>query len=145
MRMKTWMAAVGLAAAVAATAAQAANTVEVFKSPLCGCCGYWVDYLKQNGFDVRVHDVNDVGAARKRLGMPDKYAACHSAKVDGYAIEGHVPAQDIKRLLAERPRAVGIAVPSMPPGSPGMPSPKPVAFDTLLVGADGSYRVFARH
>lgn len=142
MRLHAWVAIAGLAAVVTA---HAAETVEVYKSPSCGCCGSWVEYLKQNGFAVKVQEVADVGAARKQLGMPQQYAACHTAKVGGYVVEGHVPADDIKKLLAEKPQAVGIAVPSMPPGSPGMPSAKPIAYDTLLVQRDGTYKVFSHH
>lgn len=142
MKSKVWIAAGLLAAAFAA---QAADRVEVFKSPYCGCCGHWVEYMKRNGFDVEVHDVKDVGAARERLGMPQKFGACHTAKVGGYVVEGHVPAEDVRRLLAQKPKAVGIAVPAMPPGSPGMPSDKPVSYDTLLVRHDGGSNVFSRH
>lgn len=142
-RLRTWM--VFGSFAIAATAVHGMEPVSVFKSPTCGCCGYWVEYLKQNGFEVKVHDVEDVSAARKQLGMPQKYAACHTAKVGGYVVEGHVPAADIKRLLVDKPQAIGIAVPSMPPGSPGMPSAKPVAYDTLLVQRDSDYKVFSSH
>lgn len=143
MKLKRWI--VTLGAAMAAITAQAAELVEAFKNPYCGCCGYWVQYMKQNGFDVKVQDVADVNGVRKQLGMPQSLAACHTAKIGGYVIEGHVPAEDVKRLLAEKPRALGIAVPSMPPGSPGMPSDKPVHYDTLLVLNDGSYKVFSHH
>lgn len=125
--------------------AQAATQVEVFKSPYCGCCGGWVEHLRKNGFQVQTHDVNDVPAARKKLGMPDQLGSCHTAKVGGYIVEGHVPASDIQRLLKEKPKALGLAVPSMPPGSPGMESAKPVPYDTLLVQSDGTTRVFAHH
>jgi hypothetical protein len=125
--------------------AQGAPRVEVFKSASCGCCGAWVDHLRENGFEVKTHDVTDVPAQRKKLGMPERLGSCHSAKVGGYVIEGHVPAADIRRLLKEKPRAIGLAVPSMPPGSPGMEGPRSVPYDTLLVGRDGSDRVFAKH
>lgn len=125
--------------------AQGAPRVEVFKSATCGCCGAWVEHLRQKGFEVTTHDVGDVAAERKKLGMPDRLGSCHSAKVGGYAIEGHVPAADIRRLLKEKPKALGLAVPSMPPGSPGMESPRPIPYDTLLVARDGSTRVFASH
>lgn len=132
---------------LASTAAWSAMpvSIEVFKSPYCGCCEGWVKHLRQNGFAVQVHDVGDVPAARKKLGMPDELGSCHTAKVGNYVVEGHVPAADIQRLLKERPKALGLAVPSMPPGSPGMESPKPVPFDTLLVQQDGGTRVFAHH
>lgn len=125
--------------------AQAATTVEVFKNPSCGCCGKWAEHLRNSGFQVQIHEVADVPAARKQLGMPDRLGACHTAKVGGYVIEGHVPAADIQRLLKEEPKALGLAVPSMPPGSPGMEGPKPIPYETLLVQADGSTGVFARH
>ncbi len=136
-----------LAALLASSAAWATAPaeVEVFKSPHCGCCKGWVEHLRQNGFKVTTHDVNDVPAARAKLGMPDRLGSCHTAKVGGYVVEGHVPAADIQHLLKEKPKALGLAVPSMPPGSPGMESPKPVPYDTLLVQADGSTRVFAQH
>lgn len=125
------------------TFAQGTPGVEVFKSASCGCCGGWVEHLRRNGFEVTTHDVADVPAERKRLGMPDRLGSCHSAMVGGYVIEGHVPAADIRRLLKEKPKALGLAVPSMPPGSPGMESSRPIPYDTLLVGRDGSTRVFA--
>jgi hypothetical protein len=130
----------------AATAfAQGAPKVEVFKSASCGCCGAWVEHMRQNGFQVTTHDVGDVPAQRKKLGMPDRLGSCHSAKVGGYVIEGHVPAADIRRLLKEKPKALGLAVPSMPPGSPGMEGPRAIPYDTLLVARDGTTRVFASH
>ena len=125
--------------------ASAAVMVDVYKSPHCGCCGKWVEHLRQAGFAVRTHDVNDVPAARQRLGMPERLGSCHTAKVAGYVVEGHVPAADIQRLLKEKPPALGLAVPSMPPGSPGMESPKPMPYNTLLVQANGSTQVFAKH
>jgi hypothetical protein len=131
--------------AASAAIAQAIPGVEVFKSASCGCCGAWVARLRQNGFQVITHDVGDVSAERKKLGMPDRLGSCHSAKVGGYVIEGHVPAADIRRLLREKPQALGLAVPSMPPGSPGMEGPRSIPYDTLLVARDGTTRVFASH
>lgn len=125
--------------------AQSSAAVEVFKSPYCGCCGKWVEHLRQNGFQVNTHDVEDVTAARKKMGMPDRLGSCHTAKIGGYVVEGHVPAADIQRLLKEKPKALGLAVPSMPPGSPGMESAKPVPYQTLLVRTDGTTQVFAQH
>lgn len=125
--------------------AQIAPKVEVFKSASCGCCGAWVEHMRQNGFQVIAHDVGDVPAEREKLGMPDRLGSCHSAKVGGYVIEGHVPAADIRRLLKEKPKALGLAVPSMPPGSPGMEGPRAIPYDTLLVARDGTTRVFASH
>lgn len=135
----------GLALASGTALAQATTQVEVFKSPYCGCCDKWAEHLRQHGFKVIARNVDDVTAARKALGMPERYGSCHTAKVGQYLIEGHVPAADIRRLLAEAPKAIGLAAPGMPQGSPGMESPTPQAYDTLLVGTDGSARVFARH
>jgi hypothetical protein len=144
--MKPIRIALALVLLSAATAfAQGAPKVEVFKSASCGCCGAWVEHMRQNGFHVTTHDVADVSAQRRKLGMPDRLGSCHSAKVGGYAIEGHVPAADIRRLLKEKPNALGLAVPSMPPGSPGMESSRPIPYDTLLVARDGTTRVFASH
>ena len=144
--MKPIRIALALVLLSAATAfSQGAPKVEVFKSASCGCCGAWVEHMRQNGFHVTTHDVADVSAQRRKLGMPDRLGSCHSAKVGGYAIEGHVPAADIRRLLKEKPNALGLAVPSMPPGSPGMESSRPIPYDTLLVARDGTTRVFASH
>ena len=129
----------------ASSAMAQATVVEVFKSPYCGCCGKWVEHLRQSGFEVKAHDVEDVPAVRQKLGMPDRLGSCHTAKIGGYVVEGHVPAADIQRLLKEKPRALGLSVPSMPPGSPGMESSKPIPYQTLLVQSDGSTRVFAQH
>jgi hypothetical protein len=135
----------GLTLSLTVAAEAARPVIDVYKSASCGCCEGWSEHLRKAGFDVRTHDVGDVPGARQRLGMPEKYAACHTAKVGNYLIEGHVPAADIKRLLAEKPKAIGLAVPSMPPGSPGMENPHPVPYETLLVQANGSAIVFARH
>lgn len=125
--------------------AHAAERVEVFKSPYCGCCEKWVEHMRKAGFDVVTKDVNDVPAARKLTGMPERFGSCHTAKVGGYVVEGHVPAADVQRLLKEKPKAVGLAAPGMPQGSPGMETNHPQPYDTLLVQADGSYKVFAKH
>jgi hypothetical protein len=125
--------------------AHAAERVEVYKSPYCGCCEKWVEHMRKAGFDVVTKDVNDVPAARKLTGMPERFGSCHTAKVGGYVVEGHVPAADVQRLLKEKPKAVGLAAPGMPQGSPGMETNHPQPYDTLLVQADGSYKVFAKH
>ncbi|MGN7103325.1 DUF411 domain-containing protein [Ralstonia holmesii] len=120
--------------------------VEVWKTPTCGCCKDWLTHLRDNGFDVAAHDVEDTVAARKRAQMPERYASCHTGMVQGYALEGHVPAREIKRLLRERPKAVGLAVPSMPLGAPGMDGPtyggRRMAYNVLLIGADGQSTVY---
>jgi hypothetical protein len=121
------------------------TTVEVWKDPNCGCCHLWVEHLQAHGFMVNVRDVGNT-AARQRLGMPEKLGSCHTATVGGYVIEGHVPAADIRRLLKERPVALGLSVPGMPIGSPGMDGPeykgRKDAFDVLLVQKDGTAKSF---
>ena len=123
--------------------------VEVWKSPSCGCCADWIAHMRAAGFDVQVHDSGNV-AARARLGLPARYGSCHTALVGGYVVEGHVPAADVTRLLREKPAALGLAVPGMPVGSPGMDGPeyggRRDPFDTLLVErGGGGHRVFVAH
>lgn len=122
--------------------------VEVWKDPSCGCCGDWIKHLQAQGFAVKVNDTGNT-AMRKRLGIDIKFGSCHTALVGGYAVEGHVPAREIRRLLKERPAALGLAVPGMPVGSPGMDGPayggRRDAYDTLLVQRDGGSQVFRRH
>lgn len=119
--------------------------IEVWKDPDCGCCKDWVTHLEANGFAVRVNDIGNT-AARARLGMPAKLGSCHTGWVDGYAIEGHVPAREIIRLLREKPAMLGLAVPGMPVGSPGMDGAvygdRRDPYDVLLVSRDGSTRVY---
>ena len=136
-----------LVAVLGATSAwaQTATKVEVYKSPSCECCGRWIDHMQKNGFKVETHEVDNIPASRKKLGMPDKLGSCHTSKIGNYVVEGHVPAQDIKRLLKEKPKALGLAIPSMPPGVPGMDIPNSPPYETLLVQADGSTSVFAKH
>ena len=136
----------GVLATPAALLAQGqAVLVEVWKSPTCGCCQDWITYLKANGFRVKVNDVGNT-AARARLKVPMKLGACHTAWVGRYAIEGHVPAADIRRLLKERPDAIGLAVPGMPFGSPGMDGPaydnRQDPYDVLLIARDGNTQIF---
>jgi hypothetical protein len=119
--------------------------VTVYKSPTCGCCTQWISHLRKDGFEVEPVDVNDLGGVKSMSGIQPEQASCHTAKIDGYVIEGHVPAGDIRRLLAERPDAGGLAVPGMPMGSPGMDSPNPQHYQVLLIGRDGSTQVFAEH
>ena len=132
--------------AVPVFAADPLPPVEVFKSPSCGCCGAWVDHLKAAGFAVKVTPVNDTTAARKRLGMPDAYGACHTATVGRHVVEGHVPAAEIKRLLSANSPALGLAVPRMPPGSPGMEvGSRQDPYQVLLIDRGGRASVFARY
>ncbi|HEY5635407.1 MAG TPA: DUF411 domain-containing protein [Burkholderiales bacterium] len=126
--------------------AQRTQAVTVYKSPTCGCCGEWVKHLKSNGFKVEAHDVADLDPIKQKLGVRPELASCHTATVGGYTIEGHVPASDIRRLLAERPKdAKGLAVPGMPVGSPGMETGPAQPYATLLFDKAGGTRVFARH
>jgi hypothetical protein len=122
--------------------------IEVWKSPTCGCCKDWVAHMEANGFRVKVHDVGNT-AARARLGLAEKFGSCHTARVGRYAIEGHVPAQDVLRLLKQRPQGLGLAVPGMPVGSPGMDGPaygsRKDPHDVLLVAADGSSSIFSSY
>jgi hypothetical protein len=128
--------------------AAARPLVEVWKSPTCGCCKDWVAYLEANGYPVKTYEVSESAKDTKRLalGMPEKLGSCHTALVQGYAIEGHVPAREIHRLLAERPRAVGLAVPGMPVGSPGMDGAayagRKDPFFVLLVQRGGTSSVY---
>lgn len=123
----------------------AAPVIEVFKSESCGCCAAWVDHLKANGFAPKVSNVANPSDYRERGGIPNELGSCHTAIVQGYAIEGHVPASDIKRMLAEKPKAKGLAVPAMPLGSPGMEGPRKDPFDVLLVQANGKTKVFKHY
>lgn len=142
---KPLMAALPLAL-LACVQSAAAQTIEVVKSPSCGCCHEWVEHLRRAGFDVRIVDTEDVGATARWLGVPDDLRSCHTASIGGYAIEGHVPAGDIRRLLAERPDAVGIAVPGMPIGSPGMEQgDERQAYAVILFDRDGRRTTFAQH
>lgn len=119
----------------------------VTKSPTCGCCESWVEHARRAGFDVVVNDVENPYPLKERLGIPHGKGSCHTAEVGGYFIEGHVPLDDVKRLLAAKPNARGLVVPGMPVGSPGMESPdghvQPYAVE--LVALDGTTSVFARH
>lgn len=140
----------GLAALPFASLAQGPSRVlvEVWKDPDCGCCQDWVEHLQANGFAVKVNTGGNE-AMRARLGIPKQFGSCHTALVGGYAVEGHVPAADIRRLLKERPQAHGLAVPGMPVGSPGMDGPaygnRRDPYDVLLVPKSGPPRVFASY
>lgn len=127
----------------AAAAIAKETTVTVRKDPNCGCCTGWVQHLRDSGFAVRVEETSDLDSVRTRLGVPAELAACHTAEVDGYLVEGHVPAEAIRRLLLDRPNARGIVVPGMPVGSPGMEGGKPQPYTVILFGADGQ-RPFMR-
>ena len=121
------------------------QTLHVYKSATCGCCQRWVDYLRSRGYTVTVENVPDVTPVKRNLGIPSEMQSCHTAVVGSYFIEGHVPAEDIARLLAEHPDVSGLAVPGMPIGSPGMEGPNPRAYVVLAVHKDGKVDVFADH
>ena len=132
--------------ALLACAQAAAATIEVVKSPYCGCCSQWVEHLRAHGFTVRVSETEDLDTVARGRGVPDALRSCHTASVEGYIIEGHVPAADIDRLLRERPRATGLAVPGMPIGSPGMEQgDRRQPYATILFHRDGRRELFAQH
>lgn len=131
---------IGIAAVMwAAPSAFAQNPIIlVHRDPNCGCCGAWIEHLKTAGFAVTVQETSELAAVRKRLGVPPQLASCHTAEIDGYVIEGHVPALAIRRLLEMRPSQTGLAVPGMPIGSPGMEGTKTEEYDVVLFGKGGS-------
>src|SRR5690606_21767038 len=140
--------AIGLPQWASAQFAEPAPLVEVWKSPTCGCCKDWIAHMQASGFRVKVNESGNA-AARERLGVAEKFGSCHTARVGGYAIEGHVPASDVRRLLKERPAAIGLAAPGMPIGSPGMDGPeykgRKDPYDVLLLQANGGASVYQRH
>jgi hypothetical protein len=119
----------------------------VYKSESCGCCGDWVTYMERAGFKTEVHNVDNLNAIKTEVGLPPMMGSCHTARVGKYFVEGHVPADDVKRLLSEQPDAKGLAVPRMPIGSPGMevPTGEIEPYDVLLIANDGSASVYASH
>ncbi|WP_428418598.1 DUF411 domain-containing protein [Methylibium sp.] len=150
MRRRTVVSSLAAAAAAAlslpAAAKEALPQVQVFKNPSCGCCGAWVEHMKAAGFVVNVTEVDDTSVARKRHGLPDRFGSCHTAIVAGYVVESHVPANDVKKLLAMKPVAIGLAVPGMPVGSPGMEmGSRKDRYQVLLVAQDGRERVFSTY
>jgi hypothetical protein len=124
---------------------EAATQVQVYKTPTCGCCGNWVQHLRTNGFQVSVKDVPDTAEYRRKYGVPDSLASCHTAVVEGYALEGHVPASEVQRILRERPKAKGLAVPGMPMGSPGMEAARTQPYNVMLIDPQGRASVFASY
>ena len=134
------------ASSVSVAFAAEKDKVEVYKSPACGCCSQWVEHMQKNGFVVEIHNVRNVTPFRERFGVPESVASCHTAVVGGYAIEGHVPAGDVKRLLREKPKAVGIAVPGMVQGSPGMEQGSGKdPYNVVLFNATGRNTVYSAH
>lgn len=146
--MRNFSAACGLVlAAILLVSCRSADpgTITVYKSPTCGCCGKWIEHLEAGGFAVEAIDVANVGQIKKKHGVPAELSSCHTALVDGYVIEGHVPAEDVKRLLEERPEIVGLAVPEMPIGSPGMEGPNPEPYEVIAFIEQGSSYPYATH
>ena len=138
------LAAAGLMSSPAVgIAATQREQITVWKTPNCGCCKEWIGHLRINGFEVLTHDVADTAPARQKAGMPEEFASCHTATLAGYVLEGHVPAKEIRRLLREKPKALGLAVPGMPLGSPGMEmGSSRDAYDVLLVSPSGGSSVY---
>lgn len=128
---------------VRGSGAQELPEITVYKSPTCGCCAKWVTHLEENGFDVTSVDLNNVNEVKVRYGVPGDMSSCHTALIDGYVVEGHVPADVIKQLIEERPEGAGLAVPGMPIGSPGMEGPNPEEYDIMLFQKDGKRSVYA--
>ena len=141
------VAALALFGAVAAQQRTAGPLVEVFKSPTCGCCSQWVEHMRKSGFTVRTTDVNDLTDIKKSRAVPADVQSCHTAVVNGYVVEGHVPPADVHRMLKDKPAIAGIAVGGMPIGSPGMESPyvKAEPFNVMAFTKSGATRVFAKH
>jgi hypothetical protein len=128
-------------------AASDPQTVEIWKDPSCGCCQAWADHLKAAGFDVSIHESDDMNGVKAMNRVPSELASCHTAKTGGYVIEGHVPAADIMRLLKEKPKVHGLAVPGMPLGSPGMEMPdgETEAYDVMSFDEGGNAAVWSSH
>ena len=148
MIVRTFLALLLGAFLLPGTAVRAAPEIEVWKSPSCDCCTGWVEHLQDNGFAVKVKDTSPamLDQIKRQAGITDKLASCHTGKIDGYVIEGHVPAADIKRLVSEKPDAAGLTVPGMPIGSPGMEvDDKREPYDVLLLRKDGATEVFAKY
>ncbi len=128
-------------------AADTKPSVVVYKSPTCGCCSKWIEHMKANGFDVKSTDMDDVGTVKKQYGVPVDSQSCHTALVEGYVLEGHVPATAVKKMLKDKPKVVGLAVPGMPVGSPGMevPSGQVEPYNVVSFDKAGKTAVFEKH
>lgn len=138
--------AIGVSLPGLALAAAPKAEVQVFKSRTCGCCAVWVGHLREAGFKVTVLDVHNASAERRRLGMPDRFGSCHTARVGGYVIDGHVPAAEMERLLATKPKALGLSVPGMPASAPGMAvSGRPEPYRVLLIDLAGQATTFSSY
>lgn len=146
MRSIIHLFAAAMLSACSAPSPGGSPTVTVYKSPTCECCSRWVTHLQEHGFATQIVSERDLRGVRSRLGVPEELAACHTAEVGGYLVEGHVPASDIRRLISEQPKAKGIAVPRMPIGSPGMEmGDRTEPYAVLLFGDTNEATVFSRH
>ncbi len=134
-----------LATMLIAASSAAEPVVTIYKTPTCGCCGKWVEHMRSNGFQVKVQEVSSTVETRRKYGVPDRLQSCHTALVGGYVIEGHVPAADVQRLLKNKTKAAGLAVPGMPMGSPGMEGPRSDAYSVLQFHQDGTLMVFKQY
>lgn len=145
---RKWLAPLALSLLMWPTPPVSAQTMDVVKSESCGCCGLWLRHIEAHGFKPTARNValGELARIKARAGLKPDLQSCHTGQIEGYVIEGHVPAQDIKRLLAEKPDAIGLTVPGMPLGSPGMESgDRREPYDVLLVRRDGSTEVFSRY
>lgn len=143
--LQTMISGIFLVMVMTVTAEKNTPQITVYKSPTCGCCKAWIAHLQKNGFDVIAEDRNDLPVIKGAIGVNAEYQSCHTAVVNGYFIEGHVPASDIKRLLREKPNAAGLSVPGMPMGSPGMEGPRKDPYTVLLINKDGSKKEFSKY
>lgn len=144
-RLAIALAILGLLGLASQARAEELPTMTVWKSPWCGCCGDWVEHVRAAGFEVEVKEIEDMDAVKRLAAVPDDLQSCHTARVGGYTVEGHVPASDILRILDERPHALGLVVPGMPSGSPGMENGGREPYDVLLLKRDGETEVFSSH
>ena len=138
--------ALGFAALIQAQTSPARPVMTVYKSPTCGCCSNWIAHMKENGFEVKSLDVDDIDVVKKGNGVPAAVSSCHTAVVGGYVVEGHVPASAVKRMLSEKPAIAGIAVPGMPAGSPGMEVPgRQDAYSVVSFDKAGKQSLYEKH
>ena len=144
-RLAIALAVVSILGSTAPAFADELPAMTVWKTPSCGCCGNWVKHMRAAGFEVRVENVDDLGPVKRLAAVPEKLQSCHTARVGRYTVEGHVPASDILRLLKERPNAVGLAVPGMPSGSPGMENGDHDPYEVLMLKRDGETAVFSSY
>jgi hypothetical protein len=144
-RIAIVVAVLGLLGLAAPAVTEELPAMTVWKSPWCGCCGKWVEHVRAAGFEVQVNEVEDLSVVKRMAAVPNDLESCHTARVGGYTVEGHVPAADIIRLLDEQPDAHGLVVPDMPSGSPGMENGERDPYDVLLLRRDGETEVFSSH